>query len=239
MHISGVAENNITSDILRERIGEQYSCICSNGEASPSLAIDTDWEGYLARCPKKWRYTLKKLLGTMESKPELDVQWYHQANDLESFYGVLLHIEARSWKAREGTAITRDSLEYLYYRELLPRLAHEEAFIANVITFDGTPIAYNLCYLWNGEMGSMKTSFDEAYSDLSPGTLAYCTSVRYAFEQGAQVYDFLGDKAQHKTKWTDHIVKHQDYLLLLPTLPSRLAGALRSLRGLMRSGPSR
>ena len=229
LHFSGVPHSSHSFEILLARSEDAFSVIHGNGEISPVLKIDIDWEGYLDRCAKKWRYLIKKMLRSIEENPEIDVQWVSRADNLDELFKYILYIEARSWKANEGTAITPDSLEYRYYRYLLPSLANAGALAANVIKYAGIPVAYNLCYLWNGEMGSMKTSFDQSHANISPGTLAYCSSVRYAFEQGAHTYDFLGDRAQHKTKWTSHMIHHSDFLFLMPTLTSRLARTLRGV----------
>ena len=238
LHFPGISHGSRSFEILKERSDDAFSVILGDGEISPVLKIESDWDNYLAGCAKKWRYLIKKMLKSIEENPQLETRWITQADDLDELFENILYIEARSWKADEGTAITPDSLEYRYYQHLLPSLANAGALAANVINYSGTPVAYNLCYLWNGEMGSMKTSFDQAHANLSPGTLAYCTSVRYAFEHGAHSYDFLGDRAQHKTKWTSHLIHHSDFLFLLPTPASRLARALRSvslpLRSLLR-----
>ncbi len=233
IHFAGVPVGTSTSHQLEQFCAEGVFCIKSLGESSPVLPIDNDWDGYLVSCNKKWRYSIRKLLSAIDNNDRLSIRKYEAETNIEELLQSIMQIEQNSWKVNEGTAIIKDGLEHKYYIELLPILARMKAILSIVIYFDDKPIAYNLCYYWNGEVGSMKTSYDEAYKDMSPGTLSYCVSVQDAFFKHAKQYDFLGDQAQHKSKWTDRVVAHEDHLIFLDTIWAKIARLIYRIRAFM------
>jgi CelD/BcsL family acetyltransferase involved in cellulose biosynthesis len=204
------------------------------GDVSPYLPIDCSWEAYLGQKDKKFRYKLRQRRKFVEQDPRCRLTWYRDPTDAERLLADIVQIEARSWKARAGIDIPSNPVELQYHRVLLPFLAQQGWLDANVLYIEDQPAAYNLCCSYKGWVGQLKTSFDEKFAELSPGTAVIDASIERAFGQQAREFDFLGDAGGHKLAWTSHTRTHADYFLYAPRLRPRLIGWLKTLKNRFR-----
>jgi CelD/BcsL family acetyltransferase involved in cellulose biosynthesis len=196
------------------------------GERSPYVPITLPWQQYLATRPKKLRSNITRCDRTMKQAGETGMRWYGAGDDMQQLLNEILAIEAISWKREAGIAIERGTPQGAYYERLLPWLS-EHGMLANVLYVREQPVAYALCASWQGWVGQLKTSFDGALRDA--GSRVIQTSLQKAFEAGAKEYDFLGDAAFHKLRWTDSIRTHEDIWLFSPALRGRAVRGLKHL----------
>lgn len=202
---------------------------------APYLPIEQPWDKFLASMDKKFRYKYRKRQESLGAHTGLSMRWFTSVDDVGPFLAAMLDVEARSWKASEGVAVSNASHEGSYYAKLLPFLAGEGALLANVLFKADTPVAYNLCCCYHGWVGQLKTAFDVSLEQLSPGALVIDAAIRAAFEQGAREFDFLGTPGKsapepHKLFWTKHVRSHKSYFLFAPRPLSRLVAALKRWR---------
>jgi CelD/BcsL family acetyltransferase involved in cellulose biosynthesis len=200
------------------------------GESSPYLRISSGWEEFLATRNKKFRYKFKKRHESISADASCQLVWYTSREGVERLLADMLTIERASWKVGEGTDIGSRDQEVRYHNLLLPALAGAGWLLGLVLYKSGQPIAYSLCCHADGWFGHMKTSFDSAYAELSPGAIVIDASVEKAFALRAREFDFLGDAAQHKLAWTSTVRQHTDYLLFARSLKPRLVAMLKTLR---------
>lgn len=183
------------------------------GESSPYLSIDVDWEDYLKLKSRNFRYNLNRKEKALRRAGNLEERWFESSQEVDELLDLVMEIEENSWKKKAGIAITQHKHEQKYYQELLPFLAKKKALFALVLLLDRKPIAYFLCYNWQGAIGNLKISFHEAYSGLSPGSVVIHFAVRKAFELRAKEVDFLGDSQHHKQLWSENIRRHDTYFV--------------------------
>lgn len=198
-------------------------------ESSPFVPITGTWQEFLATKSSNFRYNLNRKERGLQKAGQLIERWFTAPHEVDELQKVILEIEAKSWKVAAGMATSDSMMEKKYYALLLPFLAARKALFANVLTLGGTPVAYSLCYFWNGKMGQMKTSFDEAISGLSPGLVVNYYAVRKAFELKATEFDFLGDVMPHKVHWTSELRQHEDYYVFSNRLRAQVTGRLKQL----------
>lgn len=200
-----------------------------SADESPYLPIDVGWDDFLKSKSSNFRYNLRRKEKALAKRGTVNQRWYTREEDVSGLIDAMLQVEAGSWKADADMAISDSQMEQRYYHRLLPFLARSEALLANALLLDGEPVAYSVCYAWNGKVGQLKTSFVERLSDASPGLVVNSHAVQRAFEMGLAEFDFLGDILPHKTHWTDSIRRHTHYYLYAPTLKGRLVGNLKRL----------
>jgi CelD/BcsL family acetyltransferase involved in cellulose biosynthesis len=155
------------------------------------------------------------------------LRWFEGPQDTSDLLRDILDIEAGSWKVAAGMDIPSRPMERRYHEQLLPMLSREGLLLANVLYIGGAPAAYNLCYRWNGRIGHLKTSFSNAFADLSPGAMAFEATLRRAHDEGAQEFDFLGAEMGHKLWWSTDARPHTTWLLCSRSLRGRWAGWLK------------
>jgi CelD/BcsL family acetyltransferase involved in cellulose biosynthesis len=194
------------------------------GERSPYIDMTMGWEEYLKSLPKKMRANIKGCIRSMQQAGETGMRWYESGANVDQLIEEMLVIEAGSWKAADGKAIRKESAEGRYYKSLLPLLV-KQGLMANVLYVHDKPVAYVLCATWKGWAGQLKTSFVEGVRDA--GFRVIHASIERAFQSGFQEYDFLGDAAPHKLRWTSLIRAHEDRWLFAGHIRGRSLALLK------------
>jgi len=199
------------------------SVISRAGEVTSIVHLEDNWDKYLARRKGKFRYNLRKKLQKIDNAGEWNIKWYEEAEDVSKFLDIMLDIEANSWKMQAGIAVVDGGYEHKYYMRLLPYLAKSKAMMNAVLCFNGEAIAYGAHYIWNGQMGGMKTTYKASYSKLSPGIILQINVMQYAFKRDLSVFDFLGDRGEHKDEWANDNISHHSYIYMRPSFRAALA----------------
>ena len=206
------------------------------GHASPYLTIAGDWETFLAGKSRKFRYNLRARRKNLEEAGAVVERWFSGGTEIEALVADILRVEQSSWKLAAGMAISASEKERSYYRLLLPFIAGRQALYANVLYLDAQPIAYSLCYVSDGCIRQLKTSFDARYNRVAPGILCHQTALRRAYEIGAREFDFLGDVMAHKTLWSGQVREHVSIYLFMRSWRGVALGGARRLARWLRQG---
>jgi CelD/BcsL family acetyltransferase involved in cellulose biosynthesis len=196
------------------------------GEMSPYLRIELSWNDYLKTRAKKVRANISRSQRLMQQAGETGMIWYERGCDTRQLLADMLEIEARSWKLGAGVAIVAGTPQCAYYERLLPWLA-ANGILANVLYVKERPVAYTLCAVWQGWAGQLKTSYASELRDA--GSRVIDSSLERAFHSGCTEYDFLGEAAPHKMRWTDQVRAHEDLWVFAPHLRGHALGALKTL----------
>jgi CelD/BcsL family acetyltransferase involved in cellulose biosynthesis len=226
LEVEGPTAKAITA--LAQEMGAPLQVI--PGDLSPYLPLEGTWDAYLATKKKKFRYKLRHRRELLDQNGKWELRWFESAADTERLLQDIVHIEARSWKAKEGIDIPADARELEYHRALLPFLAKQGALLANVLYIADQAVAYCLCCRDRQWVGNLKTSFDESFAVLSPGAVVIDTSIERAFSLGAREFDFLGNSGSHKLAWSELMRVHADYFLFAPRLKPRVVALLKTLK---------
>lgn len=113
-------------------------------------------------------------------------------------------LEGRGWKAQQGTAISPDNLQGLFYRELLETHAARGEAVVYEYLFDDQTVAMNLCIFRQGVLIVLKTTYDESIKSLSPAFLLREEELRTLFEeQRVSRIEYYGRLMDWHTKLTD------------------------------------
>lgn len=239
IHLANVADDSKLGTYLQADTQVHFlRSLAITGESSPYLPLSGTWDELLAKKPKKFRYKTRKRAKSLMSSENMRMQWYESEPDCTPLLSEMKVVEENSWKKTAGVSIFEKDHERQYHEMLLPFLASQNAMFANVLFLDDEPIAYNLCCVWDGWVGQMKTSFDTRYPELSPGSLVIDYAIQHAIHLNAKEFDFLGDADRHKLAWTKSVRSHTDYYLYLrSSLRGNIIGFLRSLRDKFRANP--
>ena len=206
--MQGLVEDSETHRALRDVARTRgYPALEVPGERSPFLRIAGTWDEYLQTRPRKFRYKVRQRAALVE-REDVELRWYEGVDHVEELLQTMVAIEKKSWKSEAAVAIGANEIELAYHRLLLRFLATSGALSANVLFIGGVPAAYNLCCVDRGWHGQLKTSYDEAFRDLSPGGVVVDAAIKRAFDQGAAEFDYLGDDDSYKRQWTTDVRPH-------------------------------
>lgn len=232
IHLAGIPDDtDLGRYLLEDAAGNPFITHTIRGESSPYLKLEKTWDDLIAVKPKKFRYKLRKRAESINSSEKLELRWFRNSEDCSALLAAIKTIEQNSWKKKAGISIFEREHESQYHRLLLPFLASKQAMFANVLYYEESPIAYNLCCVWGGWVGQLKTSFDERFSEFSPGSVVIDFAIQHAIELDANEFDFLGSADPHKLAWSKSVRLHSDHFLYLhASVKARFLGFLKRIR---------
>jgi CelD/BcsL family acetyltransferase involved in cellulose biosynthesis len=228
---AGVVEKNTSTDqaILSFAVQQKFSIFQFNGEQSPYLSLSTSWKELLATKARKFRYKVNKREKLLNDGNDYTIKWFNSPESCQELLKIIFDIEEKSWKTSANMDITNNPVEQGLYKVLLDFLAREEILLCNVLYYKDKAVAYNLCYQWVGKVGQIKTSFDNAFKEESPGAILIEYSLQYLIKNNFDEFDFLGDMMPHKSSWTKVTRDHTSYYVYSKTPKARIAVVLKKL----------
>jgi CelD/BcsL family acetyltransferase involved in cellulose biosynthesis len=171
------------------------------------ITLSGSFEDYWAARGKNLRANMKKQRNKLEAEGiTLRLEVVTEAADVAAGIADYGRLEAASWKAAGGTAITADNVQGRFYRAVLEHYCALGAGRIYRYYFDDKVVAMDLCVAHAGTMVILKTSFDETIKGSSPALLMrheYLPGI-YARKEFERI-EFYGRVMDWHTKWSDEI----------------------------------
>ena len=168
--------------------------------ASPYVPMDRSWVDYMDGLPAKHRSNLRNRLKRLREAGEVELETIRSAD--APAIEEALEIEAAAWKGESGTAISSDPETARFYRLLAGRAARRGWLRLHFLRCGNTRAAFDYSLAYANRIHLLKVGYDPAYSPYSPSNLLLHQVLEKAFEEGASEYDFLGECAEWKMRWT-------------------------------------
>jgi CelD/BcsL family acetyltransferase involved in cellulose biosynthesis len=221
-----------------------YRVAAGEFAAAPYVRITGDWSAYLERRPAKLMRDLVRRSRQLEQTGavELDFVTHFEDAEFERLLVEGLAIEASGWKGEEHTAIVSEPKTERFYRAIA-RWARHEGWLRLVFLRVGTrPIAFHLALEQDRVYYLLKGGYDEAFRRYAPGKLLAQLTLRRAFDNAFDRYEFLGGPEPWKLEWADSVATLQNLRVSDRSLAGRIlwlasqtaAPALRAARGRLR-----
>jgi CelD/BcsL family acetyltransferase involved in cellulose biosynthesis len=178
--------------------------------ASPVVRLDGDWQSYLSSRSAHVQKELRRK--TRKAERDWKVTW-SVVSCLREHPRVMeevLQIERRSWKEDRGTSFTAEAGLSRFYGDLAARFAAAGWLRIYLLHLNAVPVAHIFGAEYQNEYFALKTSYDGAYRDASPGQLLFQYALRDAFERKLAAFDFLGDESRWKKEMANDTRHHTD-----------------------------
>jgi CelD/BcsL family acetyltransferase involved in cellulose biosynthesis len=83
-------------------------------------------------------------------------------------------------------------------------------------------VAFIFGLVHGGRYYALKTSFDDRYTEFSPGVVLFTRAIRDSFERGFTRFDFLGEDSLWKHQWATDFEAHS-YICVVSGMRPRCA----------------
>ena len=211
--LASLSDDSPTGPVLRQAAADRgFRIITEPGAKSPYLTLEGNWDTYLKGQSSNFRSDLKRK-GNKARRSGLEIRRFTDAASVSTVLEAIYAIEAKSWKESTQTSITTNPLAQVFYQRFLHRAAEAGWFESFLLYFEGTPAAYDMGVRFANRYYMLKTSYDQAWSEQSPGVVLREHVVRHLYETGCGEHDFLGDDEGWKMRWTSAIRGHTHYYL--------------------------
>jgi CelD/BcsL family acetyltransferase involved in cellulose biosynthesis len=201
------------------------------------LAAHGDWEGYLASRSSHLRKRLRQLDRKLERDHEVRIRRTEGPETLAADVETLFDLHDRRRQAESTLASSRArSFHAAFAASALDRGWLRLWFLE----LDGEPVASWYGWRLGDRYSFFNGGFDPALSKLSPGMVLLARVLESAFEEGAQVFDFLLGDESYKSRFADETRDVQDATLArkLPHPAAAVVAAGSAARRLVRLLPS-
>lgn len=201
-------------------------------QTSPYITVQNGWNDYTRHlsCEIKLKARRAERLAS-DKKPTTEI--FTQSTDIDSIVHQIFEVAEKGWAAQEGTAISSTAQLRGFYTDLA-HLANQQGWLFfSLLKVGGNPVAYEYNIRHDQTIYNLKVSFDPAFSRQGPGHILKYSILSKLFQNGQSIreYDFLGDVAPYKLKWTQQMRPHlriylyhphSDYARLLHFIQSKL-----------------
>jgi CelD/BcsL family acetyltransferase involved in cellulose biosynthesis len=189
--------------------------------SSPYVHLGTDWPTYEQSLSRNLRGDLRRCRRRLREEGEVTVA-FHQGDGLDAAVDEVFAVEARSWKASQGTAIvSRDNVKRFYEQVCRWAAARGSLRIA-ILRLDGRPLAMDVGILEGAVHYAVKGSYDAEYARYSPGKLLLHALLEQAFEEGVERVELLGAEDPYKRAWAAHSRERDVVEAFAPSLAGSL-----------------
>lgn len=190
---------------------------------SPTLAIEGDFETYLAGRSAKRTKELARQRRKLEKLGEVTLEAIHGPDRLLEAFA----LEGSGWKLENGTAILSDPAIERFYSHVAHWAAARGAWWTFLLRAGGRPVASELGIESDGVLYNLKGGYDGELRALAPGLQIARELVAWCFERGLRRFEMLGQVEPQKLYWSEDV--HERVLLqaFAPTPAGRAARAAR------------
>jgi CelD/BcsL family acetyltransferase involved in cellulose biosynthesis len=180
------------------------------------------WEDFAATRSKSLFVDLRRHLKRLNAKGQTEIGWCKTADDAQAVLNWMF-ANKRHW------AMTRQfHTKYLmsdavrdFFIELAHRVDLSTMPLVTFIKLDGVPIAASLNLVGPRYFEGIITTFDEAFSDCTPGNVMHEFCMKWAHEQGRD-FDLRPVFSTYKARWANRTAAHSTQTIFL-SMRGRLA----------------
>jgi CelD/BcsL family acetyltransferase involved in cellulose biosynthesis len=138
----------------------------------------------------------------------------------------ILSVSRNGWKHGEGIAISSRE-ETTRFFEFLTRIAGKNGWLMVwILRIDGRAVAMEYDLEHKGVVYALRSDFDEALKECSPGSYLEYRIAKYLFENGYKEYNTGPGMNTYKLHWTEQSKENVMLTVYNRTLPGVLAYAL-------------
>lgn len=161
------------------------------------------WEEYYHSISGQRRYDYQRKQKRTRRFGEVAVRIERPGSptELQPMLAEVFRIEGIGWKGRAGSALLSNS----YVRQVVSRYSEMACERGELricfLEVGGVPIATLLAVESARRFWVLKMGYDEQWAQCSPGIQLTMETIRYAFEQGLEGYEFLGSEESWQMTW--------------------------------------
>jgi CelD/BcsL family acetyltransferase involved in cellulose biosynthesis len=202
--LSFLVAGDPAADAIRTAARETRYRLLERTLARP-FVVDTEggWEAYRrGRLGKELLGKLGRTRRRLEEVGRVTFEMTDGGDRIDDLLSEIFRVEGSGWKGERRTAILSRPETQRFYRDVATWARERGTLALSVLRLEGTVIAGEVAILDVGRHLGLKAGFDERFARFGPGMLLLHDVLREDFERGIAVFDFLGDDADWKARWS-------------------------------------
>jgi len=198
--------------------------------ANPGISLQQTWEEFYShrsrRLKKGNNHAANRLQRSVShvALSHLDKNGWNSEN-VTQMLETVTELSSKSWK--NSTGLTLDNPGPSAFISCLTRHAYIQGWLSVwLLKFDDTPVAMEYQLVYGGVISALRSDYDPAYENLSPGTYMNWKMLEQLFTEDYRYYSMGPGGNTYKFRWAEELPDQSRITLYNRTLRGRLLGLL-------------
>ena len=166
------------------------------------IPITTTWEEFWNSLQSRRRYDFRRARKKAEKEGKITVKiMCPEYKDLSSHLEAAFTIEASGWKGRKGSAILKNERLQHFFETYAGLACKERKLRLCFLHIADDPVAMQIGVQYANRFWVLKIGYDEKWGKCSPGMQLAYETMRHAFDQGLESYEWLGTDEDWLHAW--------------------------------------
>lgn len=200
-------ERTVALTVLEAVLGERrFRCDVKAGSPNPWISLREGWDAYYAMRSRSTKKAVNLAANRLARAGAVTIEWLAPGTgDILEVYRVVetaTRISSRSWKVGTGTSL--DNAGPSAFIRRLAEHAHGRGWLSIwTLSLDGQPVAMEFQLVDRGNVFALRSDFDAARDDLSPGSHLSRRMIEDLFGSGLERYFMGPGKNPYKYRWAE------------------------------------
>lgn len=204
---------SVSEEILRNAWAGAV-CMRTPSASTPFVEIGAHWDEYLGGLSQKRRYDLRRARKRAQELGPISIRIFcPEPGELQGWLEKVFATEASGWKGRNGSAILKKRYLKDFFSAYLERACREGILRLCLLEIGGKTAAAQIALEYEKRFWVLKIGYDEQFARCSPGILLTMETLRYAFGNGLESYEFLGSAEPWIDAWTTEQRPHGNFFI--------------------------
>ena len=182
------------------------------------------WEAFEAAMDSRKRSRLRRMRRGLEEHGTVTFEVLSPTEaEADAAVAEVQRVEARSWKARSGSAMLAKGEVGRYVAEYARLAAREGMLRVSLLRLNGEAIAGQIDVEHGRRLWGLKMGADERWLKYGPGILANHELFRWCIEQGLEGCEHLGDAEEWQRRWPFEVRERSTFRFYPPRLGAAVA----------------
>ena len=175
---------------------------------NPFIALDAPWQEYYETRSRRFKKAVNLAANRLKKAGSIRIDWLQpgesSAERCQRFVEDAIAISGRSWKS--GTGNSLDSPGPQAFIRRLSNLARDRGWLSIwMLRVDDHPLAMEYQLVANGNVHALRSDFDAAFDDISPGTHLNRCLLEQLFDRGLHRYYMGPGGNAYKLRWAQRV----------------------------------
>jgi CelD/BcsL family acetyltransferase involved in cellulose biosynthesis len=183
----------------------RYRGVVFSRKTAPAAYVCTKgtWEEYFQSLSSQRRYDYQRKRKRTERFGRVGIRI--ERPDVRAGVPLMLEevfrVEGAGWKGRSGSGLLANERVRKFMARYSEMACDRGTLLLCFLDVEGQPIATILGIEYAKRFWVLKIGYDEEWARCSPGIQLTMETIRYAFEQGLEAYEFLGSEEPWQSMW--------------------------------------
>ena len=188
------------ADALRRR---GCTVVVEPAGSNPYIALGSTWDAFYGARSRSLKKASNLALNRVAKAGDPTIDWHRPAaGETDALLATLIDVSSRSWKRTTGNSLDHPGPQAFIRR--LSELAAERQWLSVwTLALDGKPIAMEYQLVFGGQVHALRSDFDAACGEISPGSYLNRVLLERLFSgEFVRYYMGPGDNA-YKLRWAE------------------------------------